>query len=96
MTHDEHQTSPHVSPFEAIRQQNEDGIEYWSARDLAIALEYDNYRNFLKVIGKARIACENSGQAASYHMVEADDMIATGKGAKRKAHNFQCLMRAGN
>jgi len=27
--------APHVSPFEAIRRENEDGGEYWSAHDLA-------------------------------------------------------------
>jgi len=75
----EETTTPHISPFEAIRRESEDGYEYWSARDLAKVLAYDNYRNFLKVIAKARIACEQSGQAISDHIVEADDMIQVGK-----------------
>lgn len=75
---------PHVSPFEAIRREDEDGHEYWSARDLAKILGYDNYRNFLKVVAKARLACKQSDQADSDHFVEADDMIEVGKGAKRR------------
>ena len=78
----------HISPFEAIRKETEEGIEYWTARDLAKILEYDNYRNFLKVIAKAKIACEASGQAISDHIVEADDMIKVGKGGRRKVVNI--------
>ena len=79
---------PHISPFEAIRRETEEGIEYWTARDLAKILEYDNYRNFLKVIAKAKIACETSGQAVLDHIVEADDMIEVGKGGRRKVTNM--------
>ena len=74
---------PHASPFEAIRREAEDGSVYWSARDLAKILSYDNYRNFLKVIAKARIACEQSSQSVSDHFVEADEMVSIGSGAKR-------------
>jgi DNA-damage-inducible protein D len=79
--------APHISPFEAIRKENEEGGEYWTARDLAGVLEYDNYRNFLKVIAKARIACENSGQANLDHFVDIDEMVQIGSGAKRKIGN---------
>ncbi len=85
MTSDyEENDAPHLSPFEAIRQINDDRIEFWSARDLAKILQYDNYRNFLKVVAKARIACEQSGQAITDHFVEADEMVSIGSGAKRK------------
>ena len=33
--------------------QNADGVEFWFARDLQILLDYDEWRNFLKVIDKA-------------------------------------------
>lgn len=74
----------HFSRFESIRKTNEDGGEYWSARDLAKALDYDDYRNFLKVIDKARLACVNSGYAVDDHIVDVNDMIEVGKGAKRR------------
>lgn len=74
----------HASPFEDIRRESEDGGEFWSARGLAKVLDYNDYRNFLKVVEKARIACENSGQPVQDHFVDVTDMVTIGSGAKRK------------
>jgi DNA-damage-inducible protein D len=76
--------NPHVSPFEAIRKISEDGIEYWSARDLSKILGYGDFRNFQDVMNKAKVSCEESGQAVSDHFGDVTDMITVGKGAKRK------------
>ena len=35
--------------FEDIKYVGEDGSEYWSARELATALDYSQWRNFQKV-----------------------------------------------
>ena len=76
--------APHTSPFEQIRQVNDDGVEFWSARDLAEVLGYrTNYRNFKKALGKAEVACANSGQEVEDHFARARKMIALGKGAQR-------------
>ena len=40
----------------------ENGVEYWLARDLQILLDYTQWRNFEQVIEKAKIACQNSGR----------------------------------
>lgn len=77
-----------MSPFEAIRHSDDDGQEFWSARELAVILEYSNWRNFVKVIGKAREACENSGHEASDHFVGSDQMVTLGSGAKRRVEDF--------
>lgn len=53
--------------FEDIKQVRQDGSEFWSARELAPALEYTKWENFQNVIKRAMIACENSG-----HHVECD------------------------
>ena len=50
--------------FEEIKQIRADGTEYWSARELASALEYTKWENFHKVIKRAMLACENSGRSA--------------------------------
>lgn len=50
--------------FEDIKHTKEDGTEYWSARELALALDYSKWENFSKVIKRAMIACENSGRRA--------------------------------
>jgi DNA-damage-inducible protein D len=73
-----------ASLFAQIRHETEDDYEYWSARDLAKALGYEEYRNFLKVVQKARIACENSGQSVEDHFVDVTDMIQIGKGGRRR------------
>jgi len=36
------------------------GVEYWLARDLQILPEYEECRNFSKVIDKAKTACQYS------------------------------------
>jgi len=38
-----------------------DEVEFWFARDLQEMLNYSDWRNFLKVIEKAKEACKNSG-----------------------------------
>ncbi|KAA0230967.1 DNA damage-inducible protein D [candidate division KSB1 bacterium] len=73
----------HVSPFEQIRRTNEAGAEYWSSRDFAQVLQYNDYRNFEQVIQKARAACFNSGQRLEDHFVEVTEMVEIGSGAKR-------------
>lgn len=73
----------HVSPFDAIRRMDEQGNDYWSARELAKILTYNDFRNFQDVLKKAKRACEESGQAVSDHFGDVTDMITAGKGAKR-------------
>ena len=52
--------NPRKSVFEQIRHVDENGVEYWSAREMAKVLEYSEYRHFLPVIEKAKEACANS------------------------------------
>ncbi len=40
----------------------ENDLEYWSARELQELLGYAEWRNFLKVVDKAKVSCTNSGQ----------------------------------
>ncbi len=72
---------PHASPFEAIREEAEDGSEFWSARDLSKILGYTEWRNFTTAIEKAKEACQNSGQAISDQFVETNKLIEAGKRA---------------
>jgi len=75
--------------FEQIRQTDEVGNEYWTARQLAKALQYDDFRNFLAVISKAKEACENSGQPVADHIVEFNEMVAIGSGAERLVASYK-------
>lgn len=84
MSHyDEESSKLSISPFEAIHKENEEGVECWSARDLAKVLGYTQYNKFTGVVQKAEIACENSGQNTSDHFTHMGEMIEMGKGAKR-------------
>ena len=47
--------------FEDIKHIDENGVEFWYARELMKILEYNKWENFEKVINKAKDACENSG-----------------------------------
>src|SRR5947209_873529 len=80
--------SEQTTPFETIRKTDKAGNEYWSARDLARVLDYGEFRFFKNVIKKAEAACENSGQVVADHIVQTHDMIATGKGARRKVEDY--------
>ena len=46
-------------------------------------LGYADYRNFDQVIGKARLACFNSGQRIEDHFVDVTEMVGIGSGAQR-------------
>jgi len=70
-----------LSIFEQIKQIDENGNEYWMARQLAKALDYTDFRNFTSVIDKAKQACENSEQPVSDHLVEFNEVVAVGSGA---------------
>ncbi|BCL78041.1 DNA damage-inducible protein D [Ktedonobacteria bacterium brp13] len=88
------QQPQHSSPFDAIRQVDEHGHEYWSARKLSKILTYDDYRNFQKVMSKAIRSCESAGEEASDHFVEVTNMITVGKGAKRPRTDFHLTRHA--
>ena len=74
----------HQSAFEKIRKVNQQGQDFWSARELARILGYQEYRNFLPVIIKAKDACVNSGQKISDHFVDIHEMVQIGSGASRE------------
>ena len=69
--------------FEEIKKVREDGTEYWSARELATALDYSKWENFSKVIGRAMIACENSGHSVSDDFPEVRKIVEAGATSKK-------------
>jgi DNA-damage-inducible protein D len=64
------------------------GIECWSSRELQNILGYTKWDNFLKVIEKAKIACENSGAKINDHFAEVGKMIDLAKGAQREVGDY--------
>lgn len=74
--------------FEEIKQV-ENGIEFWYARDLAVALGYSKWENFSKVIKRAMLACKNSGYEINDHFPEVRKMVEIGSGAKRSKAEYR-------
>ena len=67
-----------VIMFDQIKHIDEDGGEYWSARELQLILKYKEWRKFKGVIEKAKVACFNSKNNIHDHFVGADKMVKTG------------------
>lgn len=74
--------------FESIKTVDEQGMEWWSSRELAKTLTYNDYRNFLEVMRKAWTACHKSGQNPNDHFVRVTEMIKIGKGAEREVETW--------
>ena len=79
---DEEKNNYTESLFESIRHVNKYGQEFWYARDLQIALEYTEWRNFCKVIEKAKEACRGSNNALSDHFVDVNKIVNAGATSK--------------
>jgi DNA-damage-inducible protein D len=86
-------SNQHRTVFEQIKQVNNNGNEWWSARQLGKVLEYSEYRHFKPVIEKAKEACKNSAQAVSDHFEDFLEMVDIGSGAKRPMEDGVKLSR---
>lgn len=77
------------SLFESIKHTNEYGQEFWYARELQAALEYTEWRNFKKVIEKAKTACMGSENDVLNHFVDVNKMVNMGSGSEREIEDLQ-------
>ena len=83
--------------FESIKHIDENGSEFWLARELQIALEYAQWRRFQESVERAKTACEASGLDVADHFVDVNKMIDLAKGAQReiadiKLSCYACLL----
>lgn len=75
--------------FDDIRHVDENGREFWYARELQEILQYAQWRNFQKVISTAQIACKISQQDVGYHFADVSKTIAMPKGASKKVPDYK-------
>jgi DNA-damage-inducible protein D len=61
--------------FEELKQINQYGAEYWSARDLQPVLGYNHWRSFDNAVSKAETSCEKSGNEPGHHFARARKVI---------------------
>ena len=87
--------------FEDIKHIDENGVEFWYARELMPILQYSKWENFKKVIEKAMIACENSGISIKDCFPDVRKPIISGKGKEEfiedyKLNRYACYLIAQN
>jgi DNA-damage-inducible protein D len=75
--------------FEDIKHINENGVEFWYARELMPILQYSNWQNFEKIIDKAKISCENSGISVFEHFIDINKTIKMPKGAEKNILDYE-------
>jgi DNA-damage-inducible protein D len=88
--------------FNAVVQQIPNGTtEFWFARDLQDLLGYSEWRNFLKVIEKAKDSAHSVGATVQNHFVDVNKMVQIGSGAGRPIEDvmltrYACYLVAQN
>jgi DNA-damage-inducible protein D len=87
--------------FESIKKLDENGVEYWTARELMELLGYSEWRAFDEVITRAIKASTNSGQDTRNHFGQLTKMVRTGSNAVRptkdwKLDRYACYLVAQN
>jgi DNA-damage-inducible protein D len=87
--------------FENYAHKDENGVEFWYARDLQKLLGYTEWRNFEIVIEKARKSCKNASLTIKEHFVDVNKTLFAGNGAKKeifdlKLTRYACYLIAQN
>ena len=82
--------------FEALKQTNEHGAEYWSARKLQPLLGYSQWRRFQQAIDRAKASCATSGNNPEHHFAGAGKPITCGKGAGQVGDDYHLRENFGN
>ena len=87
--------------FESIKHIDENGVEFWYARELMEMLEYSKWGNFIKVIDKAKKSCENSNNTIFEHFADVGKTIKMPKNAEKtiedmKLTRYACYLIAQN
>ena len=77
------------SIFENIKRIDGYGNEYWYARELSKVLEYKDWRNFLKVLNKAKDACKNSGFNIDEQLVEVNKLSKRNNNATANIQDYK-------
>lgn len=75
--------------FEGLKQTNQHGAEYWSARDLQPLLGYSQWRRFEDAVERAITSCQLSGNDPGHHFAGVGKMIEVGKGGMREVPDYQ-------
>lgn len=81
-------SSPHKD-FEDIKKIDENGIEYWQARELLPLLGYERWEKAEEVVARAARACMNSGQDVDNHFHRMGKMVQIGSNTMREVRDYK-------
>lgn len=79
---------PHKD-FENIKKIDENGVEYWEARELMPLLGYKKWEKAEEVVARAAKACINSGQDVDNHFHRTGKMVAIGSNTVREIRDYK-------
>ena len=91
-----------LSPFDAIKEVDGEGREWWNSRKLACLMGYQKYWNFERLMDKvASFLQQEKGLDLKEHMVEIEEMAKLGAGTTRQVKSIRlsrtaCLAIASN
>jgi len=75
--------------FEDIKKNDENGVEYWTARELMPLLGYKKWEKAEEVVARAAGACMNSGQDVDNHFHRTGKMVKIGSDTVRKIKDYK-------
>lgn len=75
--------------FEEIKHIDENGDEFWYARELMSILEYLKWGNFIKVINKAKLSLKNTDITESKHFADVGKTIQMPKNATKEISDIK-------
>ena len=75
--------------FESVKHIDEEGCEYWLARELMIILEYKKWQKFELLISKAKTSCKNSNNNIYDHFTQVGKMVEIGSATRRKINDYK-------
>ena len=71
-----------------IKDDEENTIEVWYARELQQVLGYSRWENFVVAIGRAMESCKTLGINVDDHFREVTKMVQLGSGSQREVQDF--------
>ncbi|MCL2100379.1 MAG: DNA damage-inducible protein D [Fibromonadales bacterium] len=78
-----------VKKFEDIKHLDENGNEYWLARELQSVLGYAQWRRFCDVIDRAMVSCKLNEQEPKYHFADVGKLVEIGSETKREVNDMR-------
>ena len=78
-----------LKEFESKAHHNQNGIEFWHARDLQELLGYNKWGNFKNVIEKAQLSCKNFKQNIDLHWIPDIRKSISGKGKEEEEEDYK-------